>query len=171
MAAHLAGDATAFAAVVDRHTGSLWALALRTLHHPEDAADAVQEALVSAYRQAGSYRGVATVRTWLHRILVNACIDRIRYDGRRATVPLAGRDAAARLRDLAGDVATRLVLAEALAELPAEQRLAVVLVDALGWPVGEAAHLLEVPVGTVKSRCARARARLAELVGHPWEEP
>ncbi|WP_214404773.1 RNA polymerase sigma factor SigM [Pseudonocardia lacus] len=168
VAAHRAGDQGAFAALVGRHSGSLRALAVRTLHHPEDAADVVQEALASAYRRAGEYRGDASVRTWLHRILVNACVDRIRYDRRRATLPLAGEGT---VRDLAGEVATRLVLADALAALPVEQRLAVVLVDAQGWSVGEAAHLLEVPAGTVKSRCARGRARLAELVGHLREDP
>jgi RNA polymerase sigma-70 factor, ECF subfamily len=170
LSAHRAGDPRAFAALVDRHRDELWAVASRALRNPEDAADAVQEALVSAYRRAGSYRGEASVRTWLHRILVNTCVDRIRYEGRRATVPLAGRESAGR-RDLAGEVATRLALAEALAELPAEQRMAVVLVDVQGWSVADAAHLLEVPVGTVKSRCARGRARLAVLVGHLREEP
>ncbi len=166
LAAHLAGDRCAFAALVQRHQGALWGLALRTLRDPEDAADAVQEALVAAYRGAGSYRGAASVRTWLHRILVNTCIDRIRHDGRRPTVPLDGPHPTGRRRDLAGEVATRLALAEALAELPAEQRVAVVLVDVQGWSVAEAAEALEVPVGTVKSRCARGRARLAGQLGH-----
>lgn len=170
MAAHRAGDGRAFGVLVARHEPSLWTLAVRTLHNPEDAADAVQEALVAAYRRAGSYRAEASVRTWLHRILVNTCIDRIRYDGRHGTVPLADRDAPGRRADLAGDVATRVVLAGALAELPVEQRIAVVLVDVQGWPVGDAAALLEVPPGTVKSRCARGRARLAALLDHLREE-
>ena len=82
-------------------------------------------------------------------------------------MPLAGRDAAGPARRTwPVEVATRLALDDALAELPVEQRVAVVLVDVQGWSVAEAAQLLEVPVGTVKSRCARGRARLAVLLGH-----
>jgi RNA polymerase sigma-70 factor (ECF subfamily) len=170
LTAHAAGDPHAFALLARRYQTSLWAVALRTLRNPEDAADVVQEALVAAHRRAGGYRGEASVRTWLHRILVNACVDRIRHDRARPTVPLADRELTARRADLSGEVATRLDLAEALAELPAEQRMAVVLVDVQGWPVGEVAQLLDVPVGTVKSRCARGRTKLAVLVGHLREE-
>lgn len=170
LAAHRAGDPRAFTELATRYRSRLWGVALRTLHHPEDAADAVQETLVAAYRRAGSYRGEASVRTWLHRILVNACIDRIRHDSRRSTVPLPERDLPARHPDLATELVTRLSVDAALAALPVEQRLAVVLVDVQGWPVVEAAEMLEVPVGTVKSRCARGRARLAVLLGHLREE-
>ena len=168
--AHRAGDRHAFAELVARYRSRLWGLALRTLHDPEDAADAVQETLVAAFRRAGSYRGDASVRTWLHRILVNTCIDRIRHERRRTTVPLPDRDLAAGPPDLAAELVTRLTVDAALAALPVEQRLAVVLVDVQGWPVMEAAEMLEVPVGTVKSRCARGRARLAVLLGHLREE-
>jgi RNA polymerase sigma-70 factor (ECF subfamily) len=170
LAAHRAGDERAFGVLVGRHEGSLRSLALRTLHNPQDAADAVQEALVAAYRRAGSYRGESTVRTWLHRILMNTCIDRIRQDSRRATVPLVDRATAGVRADLAASVATRVVLAQALAELPVEQRLAVLLVDVQGWSIGEAAGLLDVPAGTVKSRCARGRSRLATLLAPLREE-
>jgi RNA polymerase sigma-70 factor, ECF subfamily len=165
LAAHRAGDGRAFDALVARHEGALRTFAVRTLRNREDAADAVQEALVAAYRCAGSFRGDASVRTWLQRILVNACIDRIRHDSRRETVPLPDRADPGGRPDLAGDVATRVVLAEALAELPVEQRVAVVLVDLQGWSVVDAAGLLAVAPGTVKSRCARGRARLAALLG------
>jgi RNA polymerase sigma-70 factor (ECF subfamily) len=162
LAAHRAGDGRAFGVLVGRHEGSLRMQALRTLRNPHDAADAVQEALVAAYRRADSYRGESSVRTWLHRILLNTCIDRIRHDGRRSTVPLVDEATGA---DLAASVAIRVVLVQALAELPVEQRLAVLLVDVQGCSVGEAAELLGVPAGTVKSRCARGRTRLATLLG------
>lgn len=170
LAAHRAGDPHAFAVLATRHQATLWAVALRTLRNPDDAADAVQEALVAAYRRAHSYRGESSVRTWLHRILVNNCVDRIRYERARPTVPLQDQEPAAKRPDLAADVATRLDLTEALAGLPVEQRVAVVLVDVQGWPLGEAARLLEVPVGTVKSRCARGRTKLAVVLGHLREE-
>jgi RNA polymerase sigma-70 factor (ECF subfamily) len=170
LAAHRAGDQHAFGELVARYRNRLWGIALRILHHPEDAADVVQEALVAAYRRAGSFRAEASVRTWLHRILVNACIDRLRKDRRQDTVPLPEVEPRERRRDVAMDVVTRLAVGEALAELPAHQRVAVMLVDVQGWPVNEVAEVLEVPVGTVKSRCARGRLRLSVLLGHLWEE-
>ena len=168
--AHRGGDQHAFGTLVARYRNKLWGIALRTLHHPEDAADVVQEALVAAYRRADTYRGEASVRTWLHRILINACIDRIRRERRQGTVPLTDVEPRERRQDVAMDVVTRLSVVEALAELPARQRVAVVLVDVQGWPVDEVAEVLEIPVGTVKSRCARGRVRLGRLLGHLREE-
>jgi RNA polymerase sigma-70 factor, ECF subfamily len=170
MAAHRAGDPAAFGALAGRYTERLWGVAVRTLNHPEDAADAVQEALIAAYRRADTYRGDASVRTWLHRIVVNACIDRIRHDRSRPTVPWPERDLPARRPDPVAELATRMAVGEALAALPVEQRLAIVLVDVEGWSVAEAAEILDIPGGTVKSRCARGRARLAILLGHLREE-
>lgn len=170
LAAHRAGDAGAFGQLAERHSRELWAIALRTLGDPDDAADAVQEALVSAYRRASTFRGDAAVRTWLRRIVVNACIDRIRHERVRRTVPWPERDLPSRRPDPAVELVTRLAVGEALAMVPVEQRVAVVLVDVQGYPVAEAAAILEIPVGTVKSRCARGRARLAVLLGHLREE-
>ena len=170
LAAHRSGDRAAFGVLAGRHTRELWGLALRTMGDPDDAADAVQEALVSAYRRAGTFRGEASVRTWLRRIVVNACIDRIRHERVRRTLPWPERDPPARWADPALELVTRMAVDEALAALPVEQRVAVVLVDVQGCPVAEAAAILQVPVGTVKSRCARGRARLAVLLGYLREE-
>jgi RNA polymerase sigma-70 factor (ECF subfamily) len=170
LAAHRAGDRGAFGVLADRHTRELWGLALRTMGDPDDAADAVQEALVSAYRRAATFRGEASVRTWLRRIVVNACIDRIRHERVRRTVPWPERDLSARWADPTLELVTRMAVDDALATLPVEQRVAVVLVDVQGYPVAEAAAILQVPVGTVKSRCARGRARLAVLLGYLREE-
>jgi RNA polymerase sigma-70 factor, ECF subfamily len=166
LAAHRAGDPAAFGTLAARYRQALWAIALHTLGDPDAAADAVQEALLAAYRRATTFRGEASVRTWLSRIVVNACIDRIRHDRVRRTVPWPDRDMPARRSDPAVEVVTRLAVHEALAVLPVEQRVAVVLVDVQGYPVGEVAAILGVPPGTVKSRCARGRARLAVLLGH-----
>jgi RNA polymerase sigma-70 factor (ECF subfamily) len=170
LAAHRAGDPEAFETLASRHERALWAIALHTLGDPHDAADAVQEALVAAYRRAATFRGESSVRTWLGRIVVNACIDRVRHERVRATVPWPERDVAARRPDPAAEVATRLAVREALALIPVEQRVAVVLVDMQGYRVTEVAAILGVPPGTVKSRCARGRARLAVLLGHLREE-
>ena len=166
LAAHHAGDPGAFGELAARYRHTLWGIAVHTLGDPDDAADAVQEALVAAYRRAGTFRGESAVRTWLSRIVVNACIDRIRRDRVRRTVPWPERELPARRSDPAVEVVNRLAVAEALALLPVEQRVAVVLVDVHGYPIAEAAAILGVPRGTVKSRCARGRARLAVLLGH-----
>jgi RNA polymerase sigma-70 factor (ECF subfamily) len=161
--AHVAGDRDAFNELVRRHRDRLWAVALRTLGDREEAADALQDALLSAYRSADRFRGDAAVTTWLHRIVVNACLDRVRRRQARPTVPLTDTEHAAVApvdSDTAVDVRT------ALASLPAEQRVALILVDVQGYPVAEVAVMLGVPEGTVKSRCARGRARLAALLGY-----
>lgn len=173
LARHAAGDEHAFTELVRRHRDRLWAVALRTLGDPEEAADALQDAFVSAYRAAHTFRGQAAVTTWLHRITVNACLDRARKAKSRRTSPMPEPEkledlmephesaaAPAERRDL------RRQLQSALAELPIEQRAALVLVDMQGYPVAEAARILGTPVGTVKSRCARGRARLLPLLRH-----
>jgi RNA polymerase sigma-70 factor, ECF subfamily len=166
--AHAAGDAVAFEELVRRHQDRLWAVALRTTRDREEAADALQDALISVYRAAGSFRGDSAVTTWLHRIVVNACLDRMRRRQTRATVPLPeqGPQEPADSRDRVAERDTRMVVEEALGQLPAEQRAAIVLVDVEGWSVAETAAVLGVPEGTVKSRCARGRARLAVMLGH-----
>jgi RNA polymerase sigma-70 factor, ECF subfamily len=166
--AHLDGDPEAFGTLFARHRDRLWAVALRTTGDREEAADALQDALISAYKAAGSFRGDSAVTTWLHRIVVNACLDRMRRRQTRATVqlPEEGPHEPADSRDRVAERETRMVVEEALRQLPAEQRAAIVLVDVEGWSVAETAAMLGVPEGTVKSRCARGRARLAVLLGH-----
>jgi RNA polymerase sigma-70 factor (ECF subfamily) len=169
---HVGGDPDAFGELFLRHRDRLWAVALRTLADPEDAADALQEAMISAFRRAASFRGESAVTTWLHRIVVNACLDRMR---RRAVRPeMPGGDE--RLLDLlapadpggdpaAGSELSMEVMA-ALRKLPRDQQMALVLVDMLEYPVADAADLLGVAQGTVKSRCARGRARLLPKLAH-----
>ncbi|MEW1637771.1 RNA polymerase sigma factor SigM [Streptomyces sp. NPDC093801] len=173
LALHVAGDPEAFGELVRRHRDRLWAVALRTLGDREEAADAVQDALVSAYRAAHTFRGDSAVTTWLHRITVNACLDRARRAASRRTAPLDDTDRLERLlepHESAEAPAERQdlhrQLLAALATLPADQRAALVLVDMQGYPVAEAAAVLDVPVGTVKSRCARGRAKLLPLLTH-----
>ncbi|CRK60695.1 putative RNA polymerase sigma factor [Alloactinosynnema sp. L-07] len=168
IAAHAAGDPRAFSELVHRHRDRLWAVALRTLRDPEEAADALQEAFISAFRAAGSFRAESQVTTWLHRIVVNACLDRVRRRQARPTVPLpeAGPGEPVTPRDAMADRETSLVVRRALAELSDEQRVPIVLVDVEGYSVAETAQLLGIAEGTVKSRCARGRAKLAKVLGH-----
>ena len=167
LAAHVAGDPEAFGEIVRRHRDRLWSVAVRTTGDPEDAADALQDALVSAYRNAGSFRGEAAVTTWLHRVVVNACLDRMRRRRARPTVPLpeedpgSGRRGVPDPRDDLDRLELRMEIDRALRALPDDQRAAVVLVDVEGLSVAEAAGILGIPEGTVKSRCSRGRGRLA----------
>jgi RNA polymerase sigma-70 factor, ECF subfamily len=166
---HVAGDSEAFGELFRRHRDRLWAVALRTVCDPEEAADALQDAMVSAFRRAGDFRGESAVTTWLHRIVVNAALDRMRRRTARP-VPAADEQAFEALVAQDGDPAratdTRLDVDAALRFLPPQQRAALVVVDMLGFSVADAAVILDISPGTVKSRCARARARLLPHVSH-----
>ena len=163
LAAHVAGDPEAFTVLVRRHRDRLWAVALRTMRDREEAADALQDALLSAYRNAASYRGDAAVTTWLHRVVVNACLDRMRRRAVRPTVPLGETDVPG-WNDEHAALERRLDVQAALARLPEPQRVAIVLVDLQELSVAEAATYLGVAEGTVKSRCSRGRVALARLL-------
>lgn len=170
--AHVAGDPDAFALLFTRHRNRLWGIALRTMRDPDEAADALQEAMISAFRRAGSFRGEAAVTTWLHRIVVNACLDRIRRNAVRRTEALPQK-ADLYLGLALGDGTEQIEQAEtrdavqvALGQISPDQRAAIVLVDMEGYSVEEAAVLLGCPTGTVKSRCSRGRARLVPLLQH-----
>ena len=166
--AHVDGDPDAFAELFARHRDRLWAVALRTMGNPEDAADGLQDGLIAAYRRAGSFRGEAAVTTWMHRIVVNACLDRVRRRQARPTVPLpeTGPGEPAAPRDSMSERETRLVVQNALGQLSEDQRVPIVLVDVEGYSVAETAKMLGIAEGTVKSRCARGRAKLAKVLGH-----
>jgi RNA polymerase sigma-70 factor (ECF subfamily) len=160
---HVAGDPHAFGVIVKRHRDRMWAVAIRTMGDPDEAADALQEAFISAFRRADSFRGDAKVTTWLHRIVVNACLDRIRRRQVRAADPLPeDGDRAAELagpqQDDPAEIRERQVdVLNALKQLNADQRSALVLVDMEGYSVEEAAAILG---------CARGRAKLLPLLRH-----
>lgn len=178
--AHVAGDPDAFGVLFARHRDRLWAVAVRTMGNREDAADGLQDGLVAAYRRAGTFRGDAAVTTWLHRVVVNACLDRLRAakvrraealpddleerGDRGALATSVGPGDADDPAEHAARSERRGLVLTALRELPDEQRAALVLVDMEGYPVAEAAAILGCAVGTVKSRCSRGRTRLAQLL-------
>jgi len=170
---HVDGDGeVAFGELFRRHRDRMYAVALRTTSNRELAADAVQDAFISAFRRADAFRGEAAVTTWLHRIVVNACLDRLRRE-KSTAVRRAGDLGELDLPDLHdrhASVETRLDVREALGRLPEGQRLALVLVDMHGMPVAEAAQVLGVAEGTVKSRCFRGREALAEMLRERGDE-
>lgn len=166
LAAHLEGDPQAFTELITRHQQRLWAIAYRTLGNASDAEDALQEGLIKALRSAASFRGEAAVTSWLHRIVVNTAIDRIRSQRNGAqevvdTLADGSEVERATPGNAQGNVELRIMLEQALHELPLDQRVAVILVDVEGYSPAEVAELLNIPAGTVKSRCARGRRRLA----------
>lgn len=171
LARHVAGDPDAFTELVRRHRDRLWAVALRTTGDPDDAADALQDALISAFRRADQFRGESAVTTWLHRIVVNAALDRMRRAAVRPAVSLPQGEDGVTLdipdkQDAIGQREDRLVITQALADLPDDQRQAVVLVDIEGYSVEEAAAMIGCPAGTVKSRCSRGRSKLAHQLAY-----
>jgi RNA polymerase sigma-70 factor, ECF subfamily len=168
---HADGDPDAFGLLFKRHSGRLWAVALRIACDPDDAADALQEAMISAFRRAADFRGESAVTTWLHRIVVNASLDLLRRRSARSVswsgdpdelpVPETRHGV-----DSAAGIDSRLDVDAALRVLPPPQRAALVLVDMLGYSVSDAAEVLGVSEGTVKSRCARGRAKLLPYLSH-----
>jgi RNA polymerase sigma-70 factor, ECF subfamily len=163
LAAHAAGDRYAFEELFYRHHRQLHRVARLTSRSPEDAEDALQDAMVSAHRGAGTFRQDAAVSSWLYRIVVNACLDRLR---RNKTHPTIALDDIYPVADRTAQVETTIAVHRALMRLPVEQRAAVVAVDMHGYSVADTAAMLGVAEGTVKSRCARARARLAAILGY-----
>ena len=168
---HAEGDTEAFGLLFKRHKDRLWAVALRVTCDPDDAADALQEAMISAFRRAGDFRGESAVTTWLHRIVVNAALDLLRrrsahsvgWSGDPDDLPVAEPWQAT---DTAAVTESRLDVDAAIRMLAPPQRAALVLVDMLGYPVADVAVILGVSEGTVKSRCARGRARLLPYLSH-----
>lgn len=169
------GDTAAFGELVERHQSRIYAVCLRILADPEEARDAAQDAFTTAFRKLAQFRGDAAFTTWLHRIAVNACYDELRRAKRRPMLHTATSDDGTPepgppSGDHADEVAGTLDVARALAAIPHDFRIALVLADVEDLPYDEIARVLEVPVGTVKSRVHRGRIALAkELMGEPPE--
>ena len=166
--AHVAGDRYAFEELFHRHHRQLYRLAQITSRNPDDAADALQDAMLSAHRNAPTFRHDASVSSWLYRIVVNACLDRLRRNKTHADDGAGGRRLPRSAIRRRASTPRSSSNARCM-RLPVEQRAAVVAVDMQGYSVAETARLLGVPEGTVKSRCSRARAKLAktlEYLGH-----
>jgi len=155
------GDEEAFAALVRHYDPGLRALAYRLLGDRARMDDALQEAYVNAYRSLSRFKGTSSLGTWLYRIAYNACVDELRRT--HDVVALESvRDRAQTGVDPTETLSLRQALAGALADLPVEDRAAVLLVDAEGFDYRSASHVLGIPEGTVASRLNRARAALRQ---------
>jgi RNA polymerase sigma-70 factor (ECF subfamily) len=166
------GETEAFNRIVDFYQDYLFGLAFRILSDRDQAADAVQDALLHAFRHLGTFRG-GSFRSWLTRIGVNACMDVLRVKRRRPSQPFpdleddswepsAPADQAPEER--AERAARARVLREALGRIAHDQRVAIVLYDVEGYDYAEIAVMTGVSLGTVKSRIHRGRLALRALL-------
>ena len=162
------GDLEAFNSLVDAYQNVAYTVALRTLGHGEDAADATQEAFASAFRGIATFRG-GSFKAWLIRIVVNACYDLLRR--RRQTVSLdeePSEGPAIAVPDHADRAVAAADVQRALMMLPVEFRAVLIMHELQDLPLEEISATLEIPVGTVKSRLHRGRAALGRaLAGEP----
>jgi RNA polymerase sigma-70 factor (ECF subfamily) len=181
LAAAQRGDVMAFNELVLTYQTTVFNVALRTLGHPEDAADATQETFLSAYRAINEFRG-GSFKAWLLRIAVNTCYDVLRRRQRRPSTSLevileeggdnprlADRQVGPERAALGSE--TVEMIEQALLTLPDDQRTIVVLCDIQGLSYEEAADIESIALGTVKSRLSRARARLRQFLVERGELP
>jgi RNA polymerase sigma-70 factor (ECF subfamily) len=173
------GDLEAFNRLVLAYQDLVYNMAYRVMGEAHSAQDATQEAFISAFKSIRRFRG-GSFKSWLLRIVTNACYDELRRRKRRPSAaledlePLLGDDEADAFASLAThqenpqQAAERGELARAIQDclnrLPEEFRVVAVLTDVQGYAYQEAAQILGSPLGTIKSRLARARARLQECL-------
>lgn len=164
------GDTDALDALIRRHESRVYGLAYRLLGNRADALDASQDAFISVFRKIRSFRGESAFTTWLYRLTVNACHDLARR-GARSPRPMEVADEPS--PDEADAVEARMIVERGLEALPPDQRTVLVLRELNGLSYEEVAAATGVPIGTVKSRIARARMALAEQLvpRHPGEHP
>jgi RNA polymerase sigma-70 factor, ECF subfamily len=175
------GDAEAYGRLVGVCQRPLFAYALRLTADPHLAEDLCQEALLKGYRAIGGFSGGSALSTWLYRILHNTWLDHVRRAGRTASLgeseeddgedpPVLAREAVARFQDETRGAALRERLERALGEISPVFREVVVLRDVQGHAYEEIAEITGTPVGTVKSRLARAREQLRALLSESDRE-
>lgn len=176
------GDLNAFNRLVLAYQDLAYTQAYRIMGEPSAAEDATQEAMISAYKNIKSFRG-GSFKAWLLRIVTNSCYDELRRRKRRPTTPLEPLDSEdeevespywlADPNEQPDEAAERIELGQAIQDclngLPDEFRVVVVLVDVQGMDYQEASGMMDIPLGTIKSRLARARMRLRECLQGFWE--
>jgi RNA polymerase sigma-70 factor (ECF subfamily) len=166
-----AGTDQAFGTLMERHERRVYNLAYRMMGNAEDARDATQDAFVSCFRHLSAFRGDSAFSTWLHRIAVNACYDALRK--RRDTTSLEERPVeAAPVPDPSDQTVFHIDIQRALVAVPVDFRVVLVMHEIQDMPIDDIAAILEVPVGTVKSRLHRGRVALGRILStSPPREP
>lgn len=173
VAAAQAGDRAALEALLREHHDRIAAICQRMCGNRADGDDATQEAMIAIVRGLHHFDGRASFATWVYRVATNACLDELRRRKRRPVpgfdplIPPSGLAPGEGVRaDLADAVAAAIDVDAALATVPPEFRVAVVLRDLCGLDYAEIAEVLDVPAGTVRSRIARGRSALADRLGN-----
>jgi RNA polymerase sigma-70 factor, ECF subfamily len=167
------GDGEAFLAILDAHDRMLRSLAFRMLGDRDQMDDVLQEVALKAFKSLPKFRGDASLATWLYRITYTSCLNRLRSAGRTVSLLDPEEDPAGTVAshlysgDAAESVIRRIELSAALASLTPEQRAVVALVLEEGLDHHTAAHVLGIPMGTVASRLAAARAALRRFLKEP----
>lgn len=165
-----AGDRDAMDMLLRRHYDRIWSVCRRIAGNDADAADATQEALLLIVRRIGTFEGSAKFTTWAHRVATNACLDELRRKQRRPAPGLTDDDEGDVRVTVDGSpapdaiVAGRIDVDAALQSLPEEFRVPVILRDLVGHDYAEISTILNIPAGTVRSRIARGRSRLAQIL-------
>lgn len=156
-------DEQRFTDAVRQYQRLLFHIAYAMLHDQQDCADAVQQALLNAWRTRDKLRNELAIKAWLSRILVNECNTLLRKRRRAQFTELSD--------DLpAPPQADNLPLHDALEALPPQMRIPLVLSYLEGFTITEIAQTLHIPTGTVKSRMSQGRRRLLEMLGDEWED-
>jgi RNA polymerase sigma-70 factor, ECF subfamily len=162
------GDRAALEELLERHADRVHAVCRRVIANPDDALDAAQEAMIAIARGITRFDGRSAFTTWLYRVATNAALDEARRRKRRPDpVEAAGDDVASVAPAVESTVSDRVDVDAALSTLPLEFRVAVVLRDLCDLDYAEIGRVLDVPPGTVRSRIARGRAMLANVLGNP----
>ena len=165
-------DASAFNTLMEMHERRMYAVALRMCGNPEDAQDCLQEAMLRIYRAINSFKAQSSFSTWVYRITMNTCLDELRRRKNRPNTSLDGLydagwspvdpgqtpEKSALIKDM------RRQLQAFIRELPEDMRAAIVLHDVEGYSYDEIASMLDVNVGTIKSRISRGREKLRDKI-------
>lgn len=173
-----AGERAALDELIRRHYDRIYAICRRIAGNDADAADATQEALMAIVRGLAKFDNRAAFSTWSYRVATNACLDELRRRKRRPTPALVDEHDGWADRNIEDhgpafdeQIAVRDEVQTALNQLPEEFRAPVVLRDCAGLDYAEIAETLGIPPGTVRSRIARGRAKLAELMNQGNQRP
>jgi RNA polymerase sigma-70 factor (ECF subfamily) len=161
MHAYLDGEKNAIALLLMRRRDWMWSVARKTVRDSTIAEDAVQEAMTAVFRKAHTFRGESKVSTWMYMIVQNACIDLLRKESVRPQLSESDESTIVESATFADQSDTKIVMTQALATLPDDQRMALTMTIMEGYSIDEVAQIAGVAPGTIKSRCSRGKEALA----------
>jgi RNA polymerase sigma-70 factor, ECF subfamily len=161
MRAYLDGEKSAIAILLTRRRDWMWSVARKTVRDATIAEDAVQEAMTAVFRKAHTFRSESKVSTWMYMIVQNACIDLLRKESVRPQLSESDESTVTESRSFADQSDTKIMMTQALATLPEDQRIALTMTIMEGYSIDEVATIAGVAPGTIKSRCSRGKEALA----------